>query len=108
MKNIVLVLTEPASGKEAEFNRYYEHLHLDEVLATTGWDTARRFKLLDEAGSKCPLQYLALYEVDTDEPEDIINRLNETRSERQQSDALNRQTAGVWVFSETGPKHSHG
>ena len=108
MKNIVFVLTEPTPGMEVEFNQYYEHVHLDEVLGTTGWDTAQRFKLADEAGSKCPLQYLALYEVETDKPEDIIKSLNETRSERQQSDALNYPTARVWVFSETGPKHSHG
>ena len=34
MKNIVVVLTEPAEGREDDFNDYYENLHLDEVLAT--------------------------------------------------------------------------
>jgi hypothetical protein len=106
MKHLIAVLTEPTPGKETEFNDYYENLHLGEVLATTGWDTAQRFILTDEAGQKCPHKYLALYQVEADDASDIIRTLNETRAQRQQSDALNRRTAALWVFSETGPVHS--
>ena len=35
-KQLVLVLSEPTEGAAEEFNRYYENLHLDEVLETTG------------------------------------------------------------------------
>jgi hypothetical protein len=106
MKHLVAVLTEPTPGNETEFDDYYENLHLDEVLATTGWDTAQRFILTDEAGQSCPQKYLALYEVEADSSNDIVKTLNETRPQRQQSDALNRRTAALWVFSETGPQHT--
>jgi hypothetical protein len=106
MKHIVAVLTEPTEGKEDEFNDYYENLHLDEVLATTGWKSAQRFVLTDQIGQKCPLPYLALYEVEADDATEIIPTMDETRPQRQQSDALNRRTAAAWVFSETGPKHT--
>jgi len=106
MKNLVLVLTEPNDGKQQQFDDYYENLHLDEVLATTGWATAQRFELVDQAGGTCPLPHLAIYEVDADSPQDILPTLNRTRSERQQSDALNRKSACVWVFGETGKLHS--
>ena len=43
-KHLVLVLTEPTEGNEEAFNEYYEHTHLDEVLASAGYDTAQRFK----------------------------------------------------------------
>jgi hypothetical protein len=105
MKNIVLVLTEPSEGMVDEFNEYYENTHLDEVLETTGWDTASRFELVDEAGGKYPLKYLALYEVESDDSADIIPGLNRTRKNRQQSDSLNKKSASVWVFSETGELH---
>jgi hypothetical protein len=36
MKHLVVVLTEPTEGREAEYNDYYENRHLDDVLATTG------------------------------------------------------------------------
>lgn len=63
MKHIVVVLTEPVEGREAEYNDYYENLHLDEVIATTGWISAQRFKLTDQQGVACALPYLALHEV---------------------------------------------
>jgi len=52
------------------------------------------------------LPYLAVYEAEADDPAELIANLNETRPQRQQSDALNRRTGRVWVFEEIGPKHS--
>ena len=34
-KFLVLVMSNPREGMEEEFNDWYEHTHLDEVLATT-------------------------------------------------------------------------
>lgn len=106
MKHLVVVLTEPVAGREAEYNDYYENLHLDEVLATTGWDSAQRFKLGAEQGMTCPLPYLAVYEAEADSAQAVLDRINATRAQRVQSDALNRKTAGAWVFSPIGPKHT--
>ena len=102
---LVLVLTEPTDGNEDRFNDYYENTHLDEVIASTGWLSAQRFKLIDEVGEPCPLPYLAVYEAEADTAGAVLNRLNETRPERQQSDSLNKRTGRVWVFEQIGPKH---
>lgn len=61
MKHLCVVLTEPTDGKAAELGDYYENVHLDEVLATTGWETAQRFRLTDQIGQKCPLLFVAPY-----------------------------------------------
>ena len=106
MKHLVVVLTEPTEGREAEYNDYYENLHLDEVLATTDWTSAQRFKLVDQQGMKCPLPYLAVYEVESDDASSVLATMNATRAQRVQSDALNKRTAGVWVYSPTGPQHT--
>ncbi len=105
MKHLCVVLTEPAEGKAAEFDHYYENIHLDEVLGTTGWKSAQRFVLTDQVGQPCPLPHLALYEIEADDPKSVIRTMNDTRAQRQQSDSLNRKTAAVWVFSEAGPRH---
>ena len=104
-KHIVVVLTEPVEGREDEYNDYYENLHLREVLETTGWDNAQRFRLVDQQGLECPHQYLAYYETEAENSAEILERLNKTRADRVQSDALNYKTAGLWVFEETGPRH---
>lgn len=104
-KFLVAVLTEPAEGKEAEFHDYYENTHLDEVIETTGWKTAQRFRLAVETGAPCPLPYLAVYEAEDESAEAVMSRLVDTRPERQQTDAINMKTAGIWIYEATGPKH---
>lgn len=101
----VLVLTEPTEGNEAAFNDYYENLHLDEVLASTGWETAQRYRLAGEVGESSPLPYLAVYDTEAEDADAVIRGLNDSRPQRQQSKALNKRTGRVWVFEEMGPQH---
>ena len=105
MKHLVLIFSNPTEGEEEEFNRWYEDLHLDEILATTDLESAQRFKLTDQQWAKSAHNYLALYEIEADGPEDILSKLNATRSQRQQSTAFDKETAAIWVFSEIGPRH---
>ena len=108
-KHVVVVLSEPVEGCEAEFDDWYENTHIPEVLETTGWTSGQRFKLTAEKGQKCPLQYLAFYEAEAESGEAVIARLDETRDKRQQSDSFDWKRAGLWVFTETGPKRDrHG
>ncbi|NKC00013.1 MAG: hypothetical protein GKR90_16140 [Pseudomonadales bacterium] len=102
----VLVLSEPREGKEDEFNEWYENTHLDEVIATTGWGRAQRFRLSETVGAECPLPYMAAYEAEAGSAQEVLDTLNSTRDGRQQSAALNKRTAGVWVYEATGPEHS--
>jgi len=107
-KHLVIVLSEPVGGREAEFEDWYENTHIREVLETTGWNSGQRFVLSAEKGRKCPLQRLACYEAEAETGAEVIARLDATRSAREQSDSFNRKTAGLWVFSETGQKHHRG
>lgn len=108
MKHVVIVLTEPTPGREDEFNDYYENTHIDEVLASAGWESGQRFRLVDQAGADCPLPYLAFYEVEASDSAEILQTLHATRPQRLQSSSLNKSTAGVWVFAPTGPRHERG
>ena len=107
-KQFVLVLSEPTEGQQEAYHDYYEQLHLDEVLASTGWTSAQRFKLVDEAGQSCPLPYLALYETTAPQAGEpgAIEIMNNSRDQRQQSRSINKRTAAVWVFEEIGEQHT--
>ena len=105
MKHLVLVLSDPTEGQEDEYNRWYEDLHMKEMLSTTNWKSAQRFVLKDELWNKSAHNYLAVYEVEADDPKDVLRQLNATRAERQQSPSIDIDNTAVWVFSEIGPKH---
>lgn len=46
-KHVLLVFTSPTEGNEAQYNDWYNNVHLAEVLTTDGFVRAQRFKVSD-------------------------------------------------------------
>jgi len=67
-KHVLIVVTNPAPGQEDEFNRWYSNRHLDDVLRVPGFVAAQRFKLTMDGAQSLPGPYLAIYEMETDDP----------------------------------------
>ena len=103
---LVVVLSNPVEGSEAEFDEWYERVHLDEVMATAGFRSAQRFHLEAQRGSPSAHDYLALYETDGESAEEVIERLEASRDRRQQSRSIDRRNAAMWVFTPTGERHT--
>ena len=74
-----VVITTPVPGKEDEFNHWYDHQHLADVLKVPGFVSAQRFKITGD-NPALPGRYLALYQMETDDPEgclqDMMSRAN--------------------------------
>lgn len=63
---VLQVLSNPVSGREEEYNRWYTERHLADVLKVPGFVSAQRFRLAAaDAGSGW--HYLALYEFEADD-----------------------------------------
>jgi hypothetical protein len=69
-----VVITDAVPGKEEEFNAWYDRQHLPDVLRIPGFVAGRRFKLA-QPQSNLPGRYLALYEIETDDPEGALAEL---------------------------------
>ncbi len=69
------VFSDAVAGKEEEFNRWYTEQHLDDVLKVPGFVAAQRFRLAQEDAA-APARYLAIYEVETDDPQKTLADLN--------------------------------
>ena len=100
---VFLVLTNASAGRDDEFNEWYNHQHIPDVLKIPGFVAAQRFSLaggqMDDATS--PWRYLALYELDTD---DLAGALKELAASvgtpaMVMSDSLNMNGIGTYVFS---------
>jgi hypothetical protein len=74
---IFAVHSNPVEGREHEFNDWYSNRHLDDLLAVPGVISARRLTLADQQARQVeqPFKYLALYEVETDDPQAFIDEL---------------------------------
>lgn len=73
---LFIAFTNPLPGKEAEFNEWYTHTHLKEVVAVPGFISARRFKLTKEQRTPTlPFQYMAIYEVEVGKARFVLDSL---------------------------------
>ncbi len=84
-KYTFVVLTNPTPGKDAEFNRWYNEQHIPDVLNAAGFVAAQRFKLAEtQMAPKLDQthQYLALYEIETDDLAGSLKDLASRSSQR--------------------------
>lgn len=62
--------------REAEFNRWYDDVHVPDVLQVPHVVSAQRYKLAGPPHPAEPtVQYLVLYEIDADDPQAVWNTL---------------------------------
>lgn len=76
-RNLLLVFSNPSEGNEDAYNDWYDHEHLQEVVALPEFVSARRFRLAAdqlEGGTESEHRYLAVYEFEGD-PKDALARL---------------------------------
>jgi len=67
-----VVLSNPAPGREDEFNAWYTDRHLRDVLDVPGYLAAQRFRTVQADGAAPAWAYAALYEVDAARHADAV------------------------------------
>jgi hypothetical protein len=88
---IALTLTDPRPGQEAAYNEWYDHDHLDAIMATGAVTGARRFRAIDPARGGLTQQYVTVYEFDTDDIAEAQRKMGAASSDpasRQATEAL--------------------
>jgi hypothetical protein len=102
-KHVLLVYSNPAEGAEDEYNRWYNEVHLPEVVQTEWFVRAERFKFDDGAPGAAEQRYLAVYEVETDDVELAKKALGEAAGSFRMSPAFDVKTAKLAWASAVSP-----
>jgi hypothetical protein len=99
-KYAMLVYTNPKSGRDAEYNDWYDNIHLGEVCAIPGINAAKRFEVHASPGETPDSNYLAIYELDCDDPGVVMAELQRRSAagEMNISDSLDAAGAKVSFF----------
>jgi len=100
-----LVFTQPASGLDAEYNRWYSEQHLGDVLRVPGFVSAQRFNLTQGDGP-APAPYLAVYEFESDDVNRTLSSLAERAGtpDMPLSPALDLATVKTFVYEVIGDR----
>ncbi len=84
---ILLVLSNcKDAASEEEFNRWYEDVHIPDILDTGAFHTAYRYESLDPEATKG--KYLAIYETDNKDPAKAREEMGKVRGDWQQRGRL--------------------
>ena len=102
-KHVLLVFSDPTEGEEDEYNRWYNEIHLKEVIATPGFVNAQRFKVADVMPGATDHKYLAIYEVETDDAKKSVEALMAGLPNMNMSTSINGKTAKMSILAECSP-----
>lgn len=74
-KYTYVVYTSAVPGKEFEYNDWYNNQHIPDVLKVPGFVSARRLKLHGPREGHEKVTNMALYELETDDPDAVMKEL---------------------------------
>ena len=69
-----VVLTNPKPGQDAEYNRWYDEVHLGDVVDVPGFVGAQRFAI-EDAAHFSGYRYLSIYDIECDDPKPVFEAL---------------------------------
>ncbi|AIT79819.1 hypothetical protein JI59_08545 [Novosphingobium pentaromativorans US6-1] len=70
-----MVFSDPKPGCEDEYNQWYNDEHIGDVLNAPGFVAARRFRIAADPNAALPHRYVAIYEMETDDPDKVMAEL---------------------------------
>jgi hypothetical protein len=101
-KGIIYVETYPSSpDREQEYNDWYDNVHLPELVALDGIVAARRLRPVNGEGP-----YVALYEIEGDDLQAVLDNMGANASKLHMSDALSLDPPPIPRLLETTIEHS--
>jgi len=101
----MIVLSNPVEGREAEYNDWYQNIHLAQVISIKGFQSAQRFRLTTSLVEGEVKPYLAIYEIETNDVESVIQDLRKLAEAGSLlvSDTLDIEHVHAAVYEELGP-----
>lgn len=104
-RHTMLVLLNAKEGCDEEFNRWYEDVHLSDILAVPGFVSARRFEAAEAQMTGAPRhRYMTLYEIETDDIGQAIKDLGAASGGMDLTDTMEMNGALSVVYSLTSER----
>ncbi len=101
----MLVFSNPAVGREDEFNRWYDQQHIPDILNVPGFVAAQRFRLSNPQPrpEQQKYAYAVVYDIETDDLDGTLSALASAAKGMTMTDAMQRPALQS-VFSAVGPR----
>jgi hypothetical protein len=101
MARYVMVVPSSAKpGRDDDYNAWYDSRHIHDICAIPGVISGRRFTADGASPNPAPAKYMALYEIETDDINQVLAGMGERAAagEMPMTDALDLDTAQIWFY----------
>lgn len=105
----MVALTSPVAGKEDEYHRWYQNDHLPEIVSFPGMVSAKRYKAVMPLQDPTNYQYMAIYEIDTDDLGALMQKMGGAAAAGKTTGTDASDNAGAYtvIFEEIGEEVRH-
>ena len=83
-------------GEDETFNRWYDDVHMPDVLALPGFLSGQRYRVLD--GTAARPRYVAAYQVETNDPQATLTHLFEAGKAMVISPSLDQEQVTITIL----------
>ena len=101
---ILMVYTRPVAGLEDDYHRWYDEIHLAEVLGVPGFTAAQRFGVEQPPGGP-PGRYVAMYTIESDDIEATLATFERARAGMRAPLSLDPASVVFALLRPVGPGH---
>ncbi|MBW8754945.1 MAG: hypothetical protein JF595_12490 [Sphingomonadales bacterium] len=99
-KYLMVVTSGAKDGRDDEYNAWYDGTHLADICSLPGVTSGRRYDAAVPSPNPQPAPYLAIYEIEADDPGTVLAEMmrRAEAGEMSLSDALNIDQAQIWMY----------
>jgi phage terminase Nu1 subunit (DNA packaging protein) len=103
---ILMALTNPAEGREDDYNKWLDDTHLPEVLKVEGFESVQRYELTEAQRVPPPLpyKYATVYDIETTDLAHTLSKLGAAVAAGTKTDSGDPSRRALWVFSPRGSR----
>ncbi len=101
-RHIMVVTSAALAGREAEYDQWYDTYHLKDICAVPGVLSGRRFDAAATSPMKTPAPCLAIFEIESDDPQGVVTEMNRRAAagEMSLSSALDPTAVQIWLYAQ--------
>lgn len=97
---ILAVTSDAVPGRDDEYNAWYDETHIIDVTAIPGIKSGARFNADPASPNQPSTPYLAIYEIETDDPAAVLGELGRRAQAGEMviSPTLDPSSAKMWLY----------
>ncbi len=101
-KYVMVAQSQSKQGRDDEYNEWYDGTHFPDMCSIPGVKSGRRFELAMVPRGQPGLQYLAIFEVEVDDPASVMAEIGKrlTDGAMKVSDALDADPTVIWFYKQ--------